>query len=302
MHDTLRTVEQSREGARVTWIGAGVNLILVILKVAGGVWGRSEALLADAAHSLSDLFTDAVVLVGLRLGQRAPDAAHPWGHGRMETVAAAIVGLCLVGAAAAIAWDAVHTILIGGEEAPSAWAVLVAALSIASKEALYRYTVFVGRRINSSAVVANAWHHRSDALSSVAVLVGVGVAVIDPRWRVLDAWAALLVSVMVCWVGVKVFRDSLREVVDGAPSRDVVDRIGACAAGVAGVESIHDLRVRTSGSRYVVQVHIVVDAQMSVSESHRIAKEVEHCLEAEVSGLASALVHVDPADEEHTSR
>ena len=185
-------MDLERAGHRVTWTGAGVNAFLVVLKLAGGLLGNSQALVADAVHSVSDFVTDAVVLIGLSLGRRAPDESHHFGHGRIETLASALVGLSLIGVAIGLGWRAGQDILAGGGSRPTWLAVVVAAVSVVAKEVLFQLTIRVGRRIHSPVVVANAWHHRSDALSSVAVLVGVGATLIRPDWHVLDAFAALL--------------------------------------------------------------------------------------------------------------
>ncbi|RJX35157.1 MAG: cation transporter [Desulfarculus sp.] len=290
-------LEQSgRQGRRVTWLGVWVNALLVLGKLLAGVYGRSQAMLADAVHSLSDLVTDGVVLVGLKLGRRAPDPRHHFGHGRMETMSASLVGLALVGVAVWIGYQALHDIITHVEHHPTWLALVAAAVSIAAKEALYRVTVAVGRRINSPAVVANAWHHRSDALSSVAVLLGVAGSLLNPDWHSLDAWAALVVALLICKVGLEVLWGALKEMADTAPPAEVLRSIQNCALDVPGVLEMHDLKVRSAGGRHQIQLHIVVDAQLNVMKSHRIAKEVERCLLAEVPDAGEVIVHVDPCD------
>ncbi|MEW5914548.1 MAG: cation diffusion facilitator family transporter [Thermodesulfobacteriota bacterium] len=290
-------LEQSgQQGRRVTWLGVWVNALLVAGKLLAGIYGHSQAMVADAVHSLSDLITDGVVLLGLRFGRRGPDPRHHFGHGRIETMSASLVGLALVGVAAWIGYQALHDIIVQVEHHPTWLALAAAAVSIAAKEALYRVTVTVGRRINSPAVVANAWHHRSDALSSVAVLLGVAGSLLNPDWHSLDAWAALVVALLICKVGLEVFWGALKEMADTAPSPEVLRNIQSCAAGVAGVLEIHDLKVRSTGGRHQIQLHIVVDAQLNVVNSHQIAKEVEQCLLAEVPNTGEVIVHVDPYD------
>ena len=287
--------EESRRAARsVTLVGTALNILLILLKFFAGVIGKSQALIADAVHSISDLFTDAVVLVGLRMGRKAPDEKHHFGHARIETLASAAVGLALVGTALYLGLKAAWNIHLHTEYHPTRLALIAAAVSIALKEALYRYTVHVGRRIKSQAVTANAWHHRSDALSSVAVLLGVTGARIKPSWHILDAYAALIVSFFIVKVAFDILRDTLLEFVDTAPGPEVLERILQCTRKVEGVIETHDLRVRTLGGLHQMETHIVVDGRLTVTEGHLIAKAVEKCLLDEVPDLDRIIVHVDP--------
>jgi cation diffusion facilitator family transporter len=286
--------ESAKSGRSVTLVGAIVNSLLIILKFVAGVLGQSQALIADAVHSISDLFTDAVVLVGLGMGRKAPDEKHHFGHARIETLASAAVGLALVGTALYLGIKAAWNIHLHTEYHPTGLALIAAAVSIALKEALYHYTVYVGRRIKSRAVMANAWHHRSDSLSSVAVLLGVAGARIKPSWHMLDAYAALIVSFFIVKVAFDILKDTLREFVDTAPEPEVLDRIMQCTRKVEGVIETHDLRVRTSGGLHQMETHIVVDGRLTVTEGHLIAKAVEKCLLEEVPDLDRVIVHVDP--------
>lgn len=283
-----------RRGRRVTWLGIAVNLALSALKLLAGVLGRSQALVADAMHSLSDLVTDVIVLVGLRLGRRSPDDGHNFGHGRMETMATFLVGITLVAAALWIGLSAVLAIQAGTTRHPGWLAPLAAAISILAKEIIYQYTVRVGRSIDSSLLLANAWHHRSDALSSVAALLGAGAAVIYPQWSILDAIAALVVSLLIIKVGLEVIIGALRELSDAAPPNHEREHIQQCALGVEGVLGVHDLRVRSVGGLYQAELHVVVAGDISVREGHRIAKEVEACLTRDIKGMNRLIVHVDP--------
>ena len=288
----------AQAGRSVTLVGALVNFLLILLKFLAGIYGQSQALIADAVHSVSDLFTDAVVLLGLRIGRKAPDAEHPFGHARIETLASAIVGLALIATGLYLGIGAVLNIYRHTEYHPTRLALMGAIVSIVLKEALYHYTVHTGRRIKSKLVVANAWHHRSDALSSVAVLLGVAGTLIKPSWFILDSFAALLVSFFIVKVGLDVLRDCLREFTDTAPPPEILNKITNCALSVEGVCDVHDIRVRTSGGLYQMETHIVVDGQLSVFQGHRIAKAVESCLAEEVEDLDRVIVHVDPATEE----
>jgi cation diffusion facilitator family transporter len=285
-------------GRSVTVVGALVNAVLFLLKLLAGIFGRSEALIADAFHSLSDLVTDVVVLFGLKMGRKAPDETHPFGHARIETLASAIVGLALMATAFYLGIQAALDIYNHTEYYPTGLALVGAGISIFSKELLYRFTVRIGRRIKSQLIVANAWHHRSDALSSVAVFLGVGATLIHPSWHILDSFAALLVSFFIVKVSLEILGRCLREFTDAAPPPDVLNKIRQCARSVEGVLDMHDLRVRTSGGLYQMETHIEVDPQLTVAEGHRIAKTVERCLADEVEDLDRVIVHVDPAVEE----
>ena len=288
------SVESTGAGTSVTLIGVAANAVLIAFKLAGGILGQSQALIADAAHSVSDLFTDVVVLVGLKAGRKAADQDHPFGHARIETLSSGVVGIFLIGAALYIGIDAASNIYSHTESHPTWLAVGVAALSIIVKEVLYRYTVHVGRQIKSPVVMANAWHHRSDALSSVAVLLGVGAARVHPGWHILDAYAALIVSLLILKVGIEILWRSIQELTDTAPPTDTLDKIGRCIRGVDGVLGHHDLKVRTSGGLYQMEAHIVVDGSLPVIEGHGIAKSVELCLKDEIEDLNQVIIHVDP--------
>jgi len=284
----------SREGQKVTWVGAVANAFLIAAKFVLGILGRSQALIADAVHSGSDLATDAVVLLGIRAGRKEPDSDHHFGHARIETLASAVVGIALLAVAAFLAYDAGIGIYYHNEYHPNWLAVIGAAASIVVKEILYHYTVRVGRRIRSPAVVANAWHHRSDALSSVAVLAGVVAAQINPDWHVLDAYAALVVALLIAGVGARVLWQAVKEVTDTAPPPEVLEKMHACARGVDGVIDEHDLKVRSSGGMYHLHIHVTVNGNLNVREGHAIAKEVERCLLSDIENVGEVIVHVDP--------
>jgi cation diffusion facilitator family transporter len=281
-------------GKKVTLVGVVMNASLMLLKLAAGIFGRSQALIADAVHSFSDLFTDVVVLIGLKISNKPPDKTHHFGHARMETLASTIVGMALIGTALYLGISASLTIYRHNEYHPTFLALSAAGISIVFKEALYHYTIRTGRRIKSQLIAANAWHHRSDALSSVAVFIGVAGTLIKPSWHILDAYAALLVSFFVIKVGLEILGDALREFTDTAPQPEVIGKIKQCALSVKGVVGMHDLRVRTSGGLYQMEIHIVVDGRLSVSEGHKIAKEVEGCLVEDVGNFDRIIIHVDP--------
>jgi len=281
-------------GSKVTLVGVLVNTLLIVLKLVAGIYGSSQALIADAVHSFSDLFTDAVVLIGIKISKKPPDKTHHFGHARIETLASTIVGMALIGTALYIGIEASLTIYRHTEYHPTTLALFGAGVSIVLKEVLYHYTIRTGRRIKSQLIVANAWHHRSDALSSVAVFIGVAGTQINPSWHILDSFAALLVSFFIVKVGLEILRDALREFTDTAPKQEIIGKIQQCALSVNGVVDTHDLRVRTSGGFYQMEIHIVVDGQLTVLEGHKIAKAVEGCLVEDVGNIGSITIHVDP--------
>ncbi len=281
-------------GSKVTLVGVLVNALLILLKFVTGIFGSSQALIADAVHSISDLFTDAVVLIGIKISHKPPDKTHHFGHARIETLASTIVGMALIGTALYLGIEASLTIYRHTEYHPTTLALFGAGVSIVLKEVLYHYTIRTGRRIKSQLIVANAWHHRSDALSSVAVFIGVAGTQINPSWHVLDSFAALLVSFFIVKVGLEILRDALREFTDTAPKPEIIGKIQQCALSVNGVVDTHDLRVRTSGGLYQMEIHIVVDGQLTVLEGHKIAKAVEDCLVEDVGNFGSITIHMDP--------
>lgn len=283
-----------RRGVHVTLLGSVANLLLSAIKAAAGVLSGSQALVADAVHSLSDLVTDAVVLVGLYWGGKDADDTHHFGHGRIETIASAVVAIVLISVGLFLGVDAGLSILRGETGRPGLFAVAAAAISIVVKEALYHVTLRVGRRIGSSAVVANAWHHRSDALSSVAALIGAGAAHVDLSLAVLDSWAAGLVAFLVVKVGLDLLWQTLRELSDAAPSEEVVSGIHDAARDVDGVLDVHGLRARSTGSVIQAQLHVVVDGDMRVTDGHRIAHEVSRRIRAQVTEVNDVTVHVEP--------
>ncbi len=290
-------ISSGKEGRKVTLLGFFANAFLILLKLLTGIFGGSQALIADAIHSISDLFTDAVVLLGIKMGRKPPDKEHHFGHARIETLASAIVGLALIVTAVYLGIESALNIYRNTEYHPTGVALIGAGMSIAVKEALYRYTVIIGRRIKSQLIVANAWHHRSDALSSVAVLLGVAGTLINPSWHILDAYAALIVSFFIVKVGLDILRKTLREFTDTAPRPEIMEKLMQLSRAVEGVMDAHDLRVRTSGGFYQAEIHIVVDGQLTVIEGHRIAKTVERSLAEEMAELDRVIVHVDPVVE-----
>ncbi len=294
--DDLET--RYRQTRRVTLIGAALDLTLGLLKIIGGHIGHSQALLADGVHSLSDLSTDVLVLFAARHANVDADEDHPYGHARIETAATVGLGILLLLIGAGIAIDAVGKLL--SPEAlmvPAAWALIIAAVSVASKEWIYRYTMHYARALKSNLLRANAWHSRSDALSSVVVIIGVGGAQFG--FAYLDAIAALMVAAMVAKIGYGLSWSSLRELVDtGLEPRELED-IRATILSVGGVKALHELRTRRMGGKALVDVHIILeDPTLSVSEGHHISENVRSRLIRRIDDVEDVMVHIDPEDDE----
>ena len=287
-HDTVR----------VTLIGSVIDLLLGVAKIVVGVLAHSQALIADGVHSLSDLATDFVVLYAAKHAREDADEEHPYGHGRIETIATVGLGVLLILAAIGIAWDAIdHMLAPETLELPGFWALVVAAISVVSKEAIYQYTMVVARKYKSKMLEANAWHSRSDAISSIVVLVGIAGSMAG--YRSLDAVAAVGVGLMIAKIGWNLTFHSFRELIDTGLERERVQAIREAILSVDGVRSLHILRTRSMGADALVDVHILVDPELSVSEAHYISESVRLKLIKEIEEVADVMVHIDPEDDEH---
>jgi cation diffusion facilitator family transporter len=282
-----------------------VNLALTILKLAAGIAGHSGAMIADAVHSLSDFATDIVVLASFRLVGKPVDKSHDYGHGKFETLATALIGASLLLVGAGILWGGSVKIWasIHGEHmaSPGYVALVAAVVSIIVKEGLYRYTMRVGKRIGSPAVIANAWHHRSDAFSSIGAFLGIGGAIVlGEKWHILDPLAALVVSVFIVKVAVEIASGSIRELTEESLDESVKGEIMQIASGVPGVVDPHNLRTRRIGSDIAVDLHVRVDEAMSVAAAHGIASKIEADLRARFGQSAFVSIHVEPLFKEKT--
>ena len=289
-----------REIRKVTVVGGVVDLLLGIVKILVGAAANSQALIADGVHSLSDLATDFLVVFAAKHSHREADQEHPYGHGRIETVATVILGVALALVAIGICYDALHRMrdpeLLGH---PGMLALLVALVSVVSKEIIYHYTVRAARRLRSNMLHANAWHSRSDAISSIIVVIGVGGTMYG--FTYLDAIAAAAVGVMIAKIGWDLLWKSLQELIDTSLEEDKVDAIRKAILDVAGVRALHMLRTRRSGSDALVDVHILVDPGLSVSEGHMIGERVRTRLIGEMDDVSDVTVHIDPEDDEVAS-
>lgn len=282
----------SREIQRITWIGAAINIFLSMAKLLAGAATGSLALVADGVHSVSDLATDVVVILATRLGSRPADEGHPWGHGKYETLAALVVAIAVAVAGGVIGRDAIKALHQGVESFPGALVLVIAAASIVGKEWLYRVTVLVGRRTGSPAVIANAWHHRSDSLSSVVVLLG-GVASMAGQGHA-DQLAGIVVGVMVAVVGVRFGLTSLGELVEGSAGDEVNRVIGEAIAPLEHIRGWHGLRARRVGRRTYVELHLVVDPAMTVTTADGLAHAAEDEIRRALGAACHVMVHVDP--------
>ncbi len=282
-------------GVRIIVIGALANLLLAALKIAGGIFGKSTAMLADGIHSLSDLLTDVVVLFTHKIGQLPADENHPYGHGRAETIGATLVGAVIIVAGFGLAYQSWGIITSGTFQTPLIPAALAALVSIVIKEVLFRYTRSVGEATNSPSLVANAWHHRSDAISSLAALIGIGGAMAG--YPIMDPIAAIIVSVMIAKVGYNIAFKGLSDLMDTALSEEETRRIATMINGLPGVIQTHNLRTRQIGGDVLMDVHILVDHEASVTEGHHIAEGVRRELIRAMDNVQDVLVHVDTEDD-----
>lgn len=289
--------DASVQTRRVTWIGIFVNVGLSMLKFFAGWLGHSQAVIADAFHSLSDLVTDFAVLLGLRFWSAPPDENHPYGHQRIETLVTTIIGVLLFAVGIGIGYNALATVRDSHVQPPGRIAMIGAFVSIVFKEVLYRWTVKVGRRIRSSAVIANAWHHRSDALSSIPALLAVGVAVLYPKWAFIDHIGALIVSLFIIKVSWDIVFPALSDLTDRAASEKDREHIRAIASAMEGVKSVHALRSRRAGSSYYVDLHVLVDGMMTVQRGHSISEQVKQAILDNRPDVVDVVVHLEPSDD-----
>lgn len=290
----VRKKDDSAEVRRVTWIGLGWNAALSVAKFIVGVLGNSQALVADAVHSATDFLTDIVVIVGSHFWNSPPDAEHPYGHRRFETLVTIGIGLAVAAVGIGIGYKAVLALLAGETSHPETVVAVMALISIVVKEILYRYTREAGKRIRSQALEANAWHHRSDSFSSIPVLVAVVFAIIFPELWFADSVGALVVAFFILHSAVEIAWPGLRQLVDYGASADILEKLKREALSHPKVISLHGFRSRYVGSDLHVDVHIVVDDQMTLKDAHDVAEEVEQLLIDSGENVVDAMVHIDP--------
>jgi len=301
MASNTQSEEQDRVVRKTTYVGLGVNLLLAVLKFVGGIAGRSHAVVADAVHSLSDMSTDIIILIGVRYWNKPADDTHPHGHRRVETMVTLGIGIILILVAIELIRDALSAIREGHTHVPGSIALVAACVSLVVKEILYRWSYREGRRVRSSALIANAWHHRSDALSSLPAAIAVGVALIDPGWDFVDGIGAIAVSLFILQAAFKIVRPAFSKLVDSGASAEDLDRIRYIAARVPGVLSAHKVRTRYVGcSELAVDLHIEVDPELSVREGHDISEIVKQLLIKDGPDVSDVVVHLEPYEGNHT--
>ena len=292
-------MERNKEIYKVTLVGGAVNVVLLVFKFVAGIMGHSAAMVADAVHSLSDFVTDIIVLAFVHISGKPEDKSHDYGHGKYETLATTIIGVALLVVAVGIVYSGAVKIAawLGGQqlEAPGLLALLAALLSIVLKEGVYQYSMVKARQLKSQAVEANAWHHRSDALSSIGTAVGIGGAIfLGQRWTVLDPVASVIVGAFIVKVAADLLRSGIGDLMEQSLPDAVEDEILRLAASVPGVSMPHDLRTRRIGNHYAIELHILMDGDLSLREAHDKATEVEDTLKGHYGQDTHVAVHVEP--------
>lgn len=286
---------------KVTIVGTIVNAVLVAIKFVAGFVGRSSALVADAVHSLTDFISDVIVLVFVRISGKPRDEEHGYGHGKFETLATLIIGVLLAAAGIGLlvngamqVWHSLH----GGELPEPTWiALAVAIISIIAKEALFHYTIREGRRLNSDAVVANAWHHRSDSISSIGTMIGIGGAMFfGQKWRILDPLAAVVVSFFIIKAGYDIIKPAINELLEASLPKEQTDEITDIIRSVEGVKGLHNLRTRKVGSSIAIDVHVKMDGNLRLTEAHEIASRIEKAIRSRFGEGSMIYVHMEPME------
>lgn len=284
---------------KITITGSIVNFALLVCKFTAGILGHSAAMLADAVHSLSDFITDIIVLLFVKLSSKPQDKEHDYGHGKYETLATAFIGVILFGAGAGIMWNggsSILTVIRGGQlDKPGYIALGAALVSIICKEILYRYTVSEGKRLDSKAVIANAWHHRSDALSSIGTSAGIGGAILlGDSWRILDPIAAVIVSIFIMKTAVELFVPCMDELLEKSLPDTLENEIISIIMSFPGVSDPHNLRTRRIGNYAAVDVHIRMDGNISLNEAHETSSRMEHKIRELLGKGTYVYIHVEP--------
>jgi cation diffusion facilitator family transporter len=279
---------------RATFLGLAANVALTIAKFLAGVFGHSQALIADAVESLADIFSSIIVWRGLVVAETPPDDDHPYGHGKAEPIAAAIVSVMLLLAAAWIAFNALHA-LNEPRVAPSAWTLVILIVVIAVKETLFRFVLRESETVSSSAVETDAWHHRSDAITSAAAFLGISISLVGGKgYEAADNWAAVAAAAVIAWNGWRLLRPAFNELMDRSPDRELIKKIRTAAEKIPGVDGVEKCFVRKMGYQFFVDMHVEVDPQMTVETSHRIGHDVKDKLRAEIPSVRDVLIHIEP--------
>ena len=280
-------------------VGGAVNVVLLLFKFVAGIVGHSAAMIADAVHSLSDFVTDIIVLVFVRISGKPTDKSHEYGHGKYETLATTLIGLALLIVAVGIVYSALTKIIAWAQgeplKAPGMLALWAALLSIILKEAVFHYSMVQARKLNSQAVEANAWHHRSDALSSIGTAIGIGGAIfLGERWTVLDPMAGIIVGLFIIKVAIDLLRNGIGDLMEHSLPDEVESEILQLAGSIPGVTEPHDLHTRRIGNHYAIELHILMDDDISLREAHNKSEEVENILREHYGKETHISVHVEP--------
>ena len=280
-------------------VGGAVNVVLLLFKFVAGIMGHSAAMIADAVHSLSDFVTDIIVLVFVRISGKPTDKSHEYGHGKYETLATTLIGLALLIVAVGIVYSALTKIIAWAQgeplKAPGMLALWAALLSIILKEAVFHYSMVQARKLNSQAVEANAWHHRSDALSSIGTAIGIGGAIfLGERWTVLDPMAGIIVGLFIIKVAIDLLRNGIGDLMEHSLPDEVESEILQLAGSIPGVTEPHDLHTRRIGNHYAIELHILMDDDISLREAHNKSEEVENILREHYGKETHISVHVEP--------
>ena len=292
-------MDRTKDIYRVTLVGSVINVVLLLFKFVAGIIGHSAAMLADAVHSLSDFVTDVIVLVFIHISGKPQDKSHDYGHGKYETLAMTLIGVALLLVALGILNSGAMKIKLwlDGEqlEAPGTIALWAALLSVVLKEGVYRYSMIKARQLNSPAVEANAWHHRSDALSSIGTAIGIGGAIfLGQRWTVLDPIASVVVGIVIGKVSVSLLRRGIGDLLEQSLPDAVEEEILQMVAALPGLSKPHDLRTRRIGNHYAIELHILMDGNITLREAHDKASEVEETLKSHYGQETHVAVHVEP--------
>ena len=279
---------------RATFLGLAANVALTVAKFLAGIFGHSQALIADAVESLADIFSSIIVWRGLVVAETPPDEDHPYGHGKAEPLAAATVSAMLLLAAGGIAYHSLQGI-VEPRAAPSPWTLIILIVVIAVKEALFRFVLHEAEHVESSAVQTDAWHHRSDAITSAAAFIGISIALIGGKgYEAADNWAAIAAACVIGFNGWRLLRPALNDLMDTAPDRELIEQIRAVAQTISGVAGVEKTHVRKMGYQFFVDMHIEVNPQMTVENSHRISHEVKNKVREQIPSVRDVLIHIEP--------
>ena len=279
---------------RATFLGLAANVALVVAKFLAGLLGHSQALIADAVESLADIFSSIIVWRGLVVAETPPDDDHPYGHGKAEPIAAATVSVMLLFAAGWIAFNALH-VLNAPRIAPSPWTLIILIVVIVVKETLFRFVLRESETVSSSAVETDAWHHRSDAITSAAAFLGISISLLGGKgYEAADNWAAVAAAAVIARNGWHLLLPAVNELMDRSPDCQLIEKIRTVAATIPGVDGVEKCFVRKMGYQFFVDMHVEVNPQMTVENSHRIGHEVKDKVRAEVPSVRDVLVHIEP--------